>query len=468
MHGAAGPTRAHTRAACVCSCRVYVHNQLHARQAVVQMVPAASSFELLHTSAAGAVLLLLASCLSLQARQLRGESLLLPVMRKGKQRGSLQLTVTFTPAGTTSINSSSISLVPGQQQPAAATAAPAAAANDARLLAGQHSSSHAGSSVCHSTAAGAYRPQTPDHPQQQDQHYQLPNSTSHQQGSMCSPTQSIQQAGSQYTPSEYASAQSQYSGQAAGLSSAAGSVAGSAAASPAGPLHTPYTYPAIAGAASQQQQQQPYPGVLAPNPASNSTAWDAPNSSTTSSVSTYPRIHSSYAHASDASLGGLAPAPAPGLLSDSSGGRDGGCSSSQLTGVTELVRSSVNFRGELQQLLAMLGTAETEAAQGISFLERQIEAAAKVCLCAMCRHLTRADAWCAHVLLLLLLLPCEHVREGAFGQAADAAPCFVQCCSHKTRISKHLTHCLAEVLPHMLCFCACFLPHRRVTLGRLP
>jgi hypothetical protein len=122
---------------------------------------------------------------------MRGESLMLPVMRKGKQKGSLQLTVTFTPAASNSGINSSSSLMPSQQQPAAVGAA--VGSNGTGLLAGQHGSSGGHTSTV--AAAGAYRPQTPDHPQQQDQQYQLPNSTSHQ-GSLCSP------AHNQYTGSQ--------------------------------------------------------------------------------------------------------------------------------------------------------------------------------------------------------------------------------------------------------------------------
>jgi hypothetical protein len=49
--------------------------------------------------------------------------------------------------------------------------------------------------------------------------------------------------------------------------------------------------------------------------------------------------------------------------------------------VTELVKYSVNFRGELEQLLGMLRAAETDTAHSISVVERQIEEAAKVREC---------------------------------------------------------------------------------------
>jgi hypothetical protein len=161
--------------------------------------------------------------------------------------------------------------------------------------------------------------------------------------------------------------------------------------------------------------------------------------STTSNASAYPRIHNSSYAPSDAGLG-LTPASG-GLLSDNSGGgRDGSrssSSSSQITGVTELVRSSVNFRGELQQLLAMLGTAETEAAQGVGFLERQIEAAAKVC----CRGwglmvlLQGADA-CIVTELLLLSSGCVGTQQKFSSSRRDRTRCAVLLTSHYTSVSQ--------------------------------
>jgi hypothetical protein len=53
---------------------------------------------------------------------------------------------------------------------------------------------------------------------------------------------------------------------------------------------------------------------------------------------------------------------------------------SSVNGVTELVKYSVNFRGELEQLLAMLQAAERDTAHSVSVIERQIEEAAKVSL----------------------------------------------------------------------------------------
>jgi hypothetical protein len=127
-------------------------------------------------------------------------------------------------------------------------------------------------------------------------------------------------------------------------------------------------YNSTAGRVSPVQQQ--YPAVN-----SGSSPWLTANSTATgwetqsiASNATYPRIQSDYAR-SEASVS-VASAPAGSECSDD-------CAS----GVTELMRCSVNFRGELQQLLSMLKTAEQEAQQGIGFLERQIEQVAKVSVC---------------------------------------------------------------------------------------
>jgi hypothetical protein len=117
----------------------------------------------------------------------------------------------------------------------------------------------------------------------------------------------------------------------------------------------------------------PYPAVTSPMwpGASNGTSssalapspWDV--QSVASSATTYPRIHGDYARSeSSYSVGSLS--------------RTGSGDESHISGVTELVRASVNFRTELEQLLSMLSVAEKEAGSSISFLEKQIEEVAKV------------------------------------------------------------------------------------------
>jgi hypothetical protein len=142
----------------------------------------------------------------------------------------------------------------------------------------------------------------------------------------------------------------------------------------------------VPSAAQQQQQERelvstpssasavlPYPAVSSPmwpgatkgtsSSAMAPSPWDT--QSVASSATTYPRIHGDYARSeSSYSVGTLS--------------RTGSGDESHISGVTELVRASVNFRTELEQLLSMLSVAEKEAGSSVSFLEKQIEEVAKV------------------------------------------------------------------------------------------
>lgn len=243
---------------------------------------------------------------------MRGERIKLPVLRKsGKQRGEVELSVSFMPCATSSVSSSHSfvrqSAGGGADGAAAAAATPLAAAN--------------GRAPPPSLSSTSFRSMTPDDPQLRDQAGININNNNNNNNSTYA--------------SSIASTSMRLQHGAAG------------AQQPGGQSST----------TSVSTQQ--YPTVVTPvvwAPSSSSTHADDARSEASysaASVSTLSRADSG----GDASLfGGAAADPC----------------------ITDLVRCSVDFRTELQQLLTMVKAADDEAAQGIIWTEQQIEEVAKV------------------------------------------------------------------------------------------
>jgi len=321
--------------------------------------------------------------LILQARQMRGQTVMLPVMRKQKQRGNLQVAVSFAACAGTSINS----MAPAQQ---------AAEQADPRPM------GFCTTPSSNSTATGLWarlnsignRSTTPDHPQQRDQISTCPSNVS-------SVAVSLGQQQAQ-------------GGQAAQQDSTAVSVA----PVPMQPSTTPTGHNSTTSSVTGAPH---YPAVVSPCPGwpqANSTCPPSDAQSLLSStapprtVDDCGRSEASYSVASMSTLS----------RADSG---DTSCTSVDPR-VTDLVRCSVDFRSELEQLLKMLKVAEQETSSSITWTERQIEQVAKV---------GAADGASSQVPAYCNARPCAEVCQAglhaAVGcHAADSSWCPLLSCSN--------------------------------------
>lgn len=309
---------------------------------------------------------------------MRGQTVMLPVMRKQKQRGNLQVAVSFAAFGRTS----STSMAPAQQ--AAEQADP-------------HPMGFCTTPSTNSTSTGLWarlnsignRSTTPDHPQQRDQISTCSSNVSSVAASLAQ----------QQAPG----------GQAAQQNSTAVSVAPL-------PMQPSATTTGHNSTTSSVTVAPHYPAVVSPCPGwptANSTCPPSDAQSLLSSaapprtVDDCGRSEASYSAASIS------------MLSRADSG-DTSCTSVDPR-VTDLVRCSVDFRSELEQLLKMLKVAEQETSSSITWTERQIEQVAKVGAADGAFSQLRGMAWPSKCQLIATQGTRRFLRISVFGRLQRSA-----------------------------------------------